>query len=846
MSYSSEVLADSPLVYLRLGESSGTSAVDSSGNALNGTYSNVALGVAGALSGDANTAANFVRTNSGYISLGASPSLNLTQLTYEAWLRPASMPGRGFGTDSFYSIMGKGDGATTEQCILRIDNEDSGPKIHFGSWAGSMSKANYDVSGWTLNEWHHVVATVASNVWKIYVDGVQVASETRSANASSEAGAFIIGGAIPGSGNPVARFFDGRIDEVAVYSGALSAGRVLAHYNAGIGAVSNPPNAPTSLVATTSSSTQINMIWTDNSSDETGFEVERSANGTTGWTLIASPSTNINSYYNTGLTPSTQYFYRVRAVNANGNSAYSNVADATTSAPPSTPPTAPTSLTATAASSSAINIAWTDNSSDETGFELERSANGTTGWTLITTKAANVTTHSDTGLTAETAYYYRLRAVNAAGNSSYSNTDDATTLASGGGPVLASAIVLAEDSTFVELQFSEDVTGVNLADYTFKINGVARRASSITTPWWSNAVRRFNFAKRWIHKNEVVTVNYTGTATVTTAASTPIPTVSNLAVTNNSIVLERAAAHVGRRLGMFLHWGMNTFTGLEWGDGTESPSTFAPPTNPNMIDNWIASAKAMGATYMVLTTKHHDGFCLWPSAVTNHSLSGAPWYTTNGGFNIVQEFVTRCNAAGIAPCLYFSVWDRNYDANNFGASAQATTDFTKAQIGEILSYGPVNALWTDGWGSRNNYGVNIFAQIYDHIKALQPGCVLIENNHIGDISKSDMAVFEAGVNGSVPSTNIWPGEGTDSISDMGWFWKSNETLKSSAAIISEINTTNSRRCSYLLNCPPNQQGIIPDATAALMSVIGNEVALQSYDERTSTIGGSSTPRMSVF
>jgi alpha-L-fucosidase len=391
------------------------------------------------------------------------------------------------------------------------------------------------------------------------------------------------------------------------------------------------------------------------------------------------------------------------------------------------------------------------------------------------------------------------------------------------------------------------VTGVNLADYVFKINGVARRASSITTPWWSNAVRRFNFAKRWVHKFDVITVSYTGTATVTVAASTPIPAISNFAVVNNSIVLERAAAHVGRRVGMFIHWGMNTFTGLEWGDGTESPSTFAPPTTPTMIDNWIACAKAMGATYIVLTAKHHDGFCLWPSATTTHSLSGAPWYTTGGGFNIVQEFVTRCNAAGIAPCIYYSVWDRNYDLSHFGDPAQVATDFTKAQIGELLSYGPVGALWTDGWGSRNDYPNKIYSQIYDHIKALQPGCILIENNHRGDISNSDMAVFESAINGSVPSTNIWPGEEADTVSNMGWFWKSNETLKSSATIIGMINTALSRRCSFLVNCPPNPSGLIPDATAALMSVIGNEVGLPSYDSRTATINtGGAGPSVSVF
>lgn len=94
-------------------------------------------------------------------------------------------------------------------------------------------------------------------------------------------------------------------------------------------------------------------------------------------------------------------------------------------------PAAPSSLTATAVSASQINLAWTDNSSDETGFEVERSANGSTGWTNITTTAANATSYSNTGLSASTAYYYRVRAVNSYGNSSYTTTANDTTSASG-------------------------------------------------------------------------------------------------------------------------------------------------------------------------------------------------------------------------------------------------------------------------------------------------------------------------------------------------------------------------------------------------------------------------------
>ena len=139
-------------------------------------------------------------------------------------------------------------------------------------------------------------------------------------------------------------------------------------------AVSTVPTAPTNLTATVASSTQINLSWTDNSNDETGFRIERSADGSTGWSEIATTASNTTTYQNTGLTASTTYYYRVRAYNASGNSSYSNNANATTAS--ASAPTAPSNLTATAASTSQINLSWTDNSNNETGFRIERSPDG--------------------------------------------------------------------------------------------------------------------------------------------------------------------------------------------------------------------------------------------------------------------------------------------------------------------------------------------------------------------------------------------------------------------------------------------------------------------------------------
>ena len=185
-----------------------------------------------------------------------------------------------------------------------------------------------------------------------------------------------------------------------------------------------PPAAPSFLSATTLSSSQIRLNWTDNASNETGFQIDRSANGTTGWTQIATVGSNVVTYTNTGLTSSTTYFYRVRAANAGGTSANTDVVSATTAI---AVPSAPSGLSATALSSTEIRLNWTDNSNNETGFEIDRSANGTSGWTQIGTVGANVATFNNTGLTPSTQYFYRVRSVNAGGASANSGTANATT-----------------------------------------------------------------------------------------------------------------------------------------------------------------------------------------------------------------------------------------------------------------------------------------------------------------------------------------------------------------------------------------------------------------------------------
>ena len=284
-----------------------------------------------------------------------------------------------------------------------------------------------------------------------------------------------------------------------------------------------PPNAPSDLITTPISSSQINLTWQDNSSDETGFKIERKT-GSGSYSQIATVGAGVTSYSNTSLSASTTCYYRVRAYSAAGNSDYSNEASATTLPPPPSaptlkspasastvpnltprlewnassgateyglqvattssftnllvnetgitdlfydvpegilnwnttyywrvnardsfgstsswstsryfktavgpPPEAPSDLIATAVSSSRIDLSWQDNSSDETGFKIEKKT-GSGSYSQIATVGAGITSYSNTSLSAGTTCYYRVRAYSSAGNSEYSNEASATTL----------------------------------------------------------------------------------------------------------------------------------------------------------------------------------------------------------------------------------------------------------------------------------------------------------------------------------------------------------------------------------------------------------------------------------
>jgi alpha-L-fucosidase len=282
-------------------------------------------------------------------------------------------------------------------------------------------------------------------------------------------------------------------------------------------------------------------------------------------------------------------------------------------------------------------------------------------------------------------------------------------------------------------------------------------------------------------------------------------------------------------LAMFLHFGVNTFTDREWGDGREDPAIFAP----TQLDarQWARAARAAGFRTLVLTAKHHDGFCLWPTKTTEHSVAHSPWRDGNG--DVVRELVDACRAEGLKAGLYLSPWDRHEPS--YGDSPRYN-DFYCAQLTELLTqYGAIHEVWFDG---ANGEGPNGREQRYDWprfwgvVRRYQPNAVMFSDagpdirwigNERGLAAETNWSTVDPSIvpypgatgeavermlqNGD-PHGSVWrPGE-TDVSIRPGWFYHpaEDERVKTPDELVDLYFTSVGRNSKLLLNVPPTREG----------------------------------------
>jgi Fibronectin type III domain len=299
------------------------------------------------------------------------------------------------------------------------------------------------------------------------------------------------------------------------------------------------PPAPSNLVATAASATEIDLNWTNTATNFAGlsFVIERAPGGTTNFTEIG-VLYGATTWHDIGLTPSTTYSYRVLATAFPGVvSPYSNTATASTLSGGALPPE-PSGLTATASSTTQIDLAWQDNSSNEDGFQIEQAPGSTASFTLIATVGPNVTSYSSTGLTANTGYSYRVRAYNAAGPSAYSNVATATTSGGTTLPLPPSALTATTNSaTQIDLVWqdnsgNEDGFQIEQAPGgTTSFTQIATVGPNVTSYSSTGLTANTSYSYRVRAYNAAGPSAYSNTATATTETLVSLVPPSGLAAT---------------------------------------------------------------------------------------------------------------------------------------------------------------------------------------------------------------------------------------------------------------------------------------------------------------------------
>ena len=286
----------------------------------------------------------------------------------------------------------------------------------------------------------------------------------------------------------------------------------------------------------------------------------------------------------------------------------------------------------------------------------------------------------------------------------------------------------------------------------------------------------------------------------------------------------------------FIHFTINTFTNKEWGFGDEDPKIFNPTEMD--VEQWVIVAREGGMKELILTAKHHDGFCLWPSNYTEHSVKNSPYKNGNG--DIVKEFVEACRKHGLKVGLYLSPWDRNH--KDYGKPEYLI--YYKNQITELLTqYGSINEIWFDGANGGDGYygGANetrrIDSQTYYNwddifalVKELQPNIKIFsdggpdirwignENGYAGStfwstIKKDSIIIGNSNpkyLNTGEEGGNNWIIGQCDVSIRPGWFYHQAEDslVKTPQELVDIYYKSVGRNSVLLINLPPNKKGLI--------------------------------------
>eukprot|EP01018_Ginkgo_biloba_P020438 Gb_15795 [translate_table: standard] len=289
-------------------------------------------------------------------------------------------------------------------------------------------------------------------------------------------------------------------------------------------------------------------------------------------------------------------------------------------------------------------------------------------------------------------------------------------------------------------------------------------------------------------------------------------------------------------MAMFLHFGMNTFTDSEWGTGHADPSLF----NPVSMDpkQWVRIAKETGFTRVILTAKHHDGFCLWPSSYTNYSVKSSPW--KNGTGDVVGDLAEAAREAGIGLGLYLSPWDRHETC--YGQTVDYN-EYYMGQMRELLTgYGPIAEVWLDGAKGKDAKSMDyLFDVWFSVIHQLQPGAVIFSDagpdirwvgDEHGEAGSMCWSMFNSS-NATIgnideqysrqgdPCGTDWVPPECDVSIRPGWFWHSSEQPKTPNSLLEIFYKSVGRNCVLLLNVPPNSRGLLADEDVQVLRDLTN-------------------------